>query len=173
MKELRETELKTCSTIIKIAEDSLRNRLPMIQLETDVSTWYIEKRFGRHEPLPWLDNIGTQAELDKYKNRLIDRFGEIPPESEDLMKILPLRWLALKSGIERLILKQGRMIAYLVTDNQSLYYQSNTFGAIINYMSTHPRNCQIKEVNQKRSVVFGNINSIDQAIVILNNIINK
>lgn len=175
MKELRETEFKDVFDDNQDRQED--SYVTDCQIDSDLElmfpTWYIENVSERMSLYRELDNIGTQAELDKYKNRLIDRFGEIPPESEDLMKILPLRWLALKSGIERLILKQGRMIAYLVTDNQSLYYQSNTFGAIINYMSTHPRNCQIKEVNQKRSVVFGNINSIDQAIVILNNIINK
>jgi transcription-repair coupling factor (superfamily II helicase) len=176
MIELREMEFKDLFDE-KEKNDGQYNYVTDCQIESDLEllfpTWYIENVSERMALYRELDNISTPAELEAYKQRLIDRFGKIPPESEDLMKILPLRWNALKLGIERLVLKQGRMIAYLVSDIASPFYQSNTFGDIINYIANHPRNCQIKEVNHKRSVDFGHITSIDKALAILDAILKK
>ena len=144
MIELREMEFKDLFDE-KEKNDGQYNYVTDCQIESDLEllfpTWYIENVSERMALYRELDNISTPAELEAYKQRLIDRFGKIPPESEDLMKILPLRWNALKLGIERLVLKQGRMIAYLVSDIASPFYQSNTFGDIINYIANHPRNC--------------------------------
>ena len=117
-----------------------------------------------------LDSITEQTTLDAFKARLIDRFGAIPQEAEELMKVLPVRWLAIELGIERLIVRRGKMTLYLVSRPDSEYYKSDTFGKIIGYIGRFPRNCRIGETGGKRFVSVEPVNSIDTVLYILNKI---
>ena len=117
-----------------------------------------------------LDSITEQTALDAFKARLIDRFGAIPQEAEELMKVLPVRWLAIELGIERLIVRRGKMTLYLVSRPDSEYYKSDTFGKIIGYIGRFPRNCRIGETGGKRFVSVEPVNSIDTVLYILNKI---
>ena len=117
-----------------------------------------------------LDSITEQTTLDAFKTRLIDRFGTIPQEAEELMKVLPVRWLAIELGIERLIVRRGKMTLYLVSRPGSEYYKSDTFGKIIGYIGRFPRNCRIGETGGKRFVSVEPVNSIDTVLYILNKI---
>ena len=117
-----------------------------------------------------LDSITEQTTLDAFKARLIDRFGAIPQEAEELMKVLPVRWLAIELGIERLIVRRGKMTLYLVSRPDSEYYKSDTFGKIIGYIGRFPRNCRIGETSGKRFVSVEPVNSIDTVLYILNKI---
>ena len=80
--------------------------------------------------------------------------------------VVRLRWLAIRYGVERLIVKNDNMNVYLVTNTMSLYYQSDYFGKILRYMTNHPRQCKLREQNGRRSVVFGGIRTIEQAYAI-------
>lgn len=117
-----------------------------------------------------LDSITEQTALDAFKTRLTDRFGAIPQEAEELMKVLPVRWLAIELGIERLIVRRGKMTLYLVSRPDSEYYKSDTFGKIIGYIGRFPRNCRIGEIGGKRFVSVEPVNSIDTVLYILNKI---
>ena len=117
-----------------------------------------------------LDSITEQTALDAFKARLTDRFGAIPQEAEELMKVLPVRWLAIELGIERLIVRRGKMTLYLVSRPDSEYYKSDTFGKIIGYIGRFPRNCRIGETGGKRFVSVEPVNSIDTVLYILNKI---
>ena len=76
----------------------------------------------------------------------------------------------MRFGVEKLVMKDEKMIAYLVSNVQSGYYQSETFGKILRYMTTHPRRCQLREKNARRSVVFANVQSIEKAAEVFNEI---
>lgn len=84
-----------------------------------------------------------------------------------LLTVVRLRWYAIRYGIEKLVLKNGKMIAYLVSNPMSMYYQSEHFGKILRYMANNPRKCQLREQNQRRSVVFEGIRTIEEAYKIL------
>ncbi len=118
-----------------------------------------------------LDSLTSQRQLDDYRTRLLDRFGQIPTEGEELMHIIQVKWLASQLGVERLILKQQRMILYLVSNNDSLYYQSDVFGNIIHYASWHPRDCQLRD-GEKRSVLIRKVSTVAQALSILNEMLH-
>ena len=79
------------------------------------------------------------------------------------MLIVRLRWLAMRFGVEKLVLKNDQMIAYLVSNLKSPYYQSEEFGRLLQYMARNPRFCKLREQNDKRSVVFMDIKTIDKA----------
>ena len=92
-----------------------------------------------------LDKLELDKDVDAFRARLLDRFGKIPPEGEELIRIVPLRRMAKRMGIEKVFLKAGRMTLYFVSNLESPYYQSEAFGKVINYMAQNPRECNLRE----------------------------
>ena len=99
-----------------------------------------------------LDKLELDRDVEAFKERLVDRFGKIPPEGEELIRIVPLRRLAKRLGVEKAVLKGGKMILYFVSNPDSPYYQSAAFGKIIDYMAKYPRVCNLREQNGRRSI---------------------
>ena len=120
-----------------------------------------------------LDNLKNDEELARYRQRLIDRFGEIPKVADELMNVVPLRRKAKQLGCERLMLKMGRMTMFFVSNPNSPYYQSQAFDSILNYIATDPRRCNIRENNGKRSLVVNDVKSVGEAIVVLEDISSR
>ena len=114
-----------------------------------------------------IDSLTSQAALDTLRTRLEDRFGHIPTEGEQLLAVMPLKWAAMRLGIEKLVLKQGSMRLYLVSNFDSMFYQSPEFGGIIDYVSWHPRETKLRELDGRRSVVVKDVHSVTQALQIL------
>ena len=131
---------------------------------------YIENVSERISLYQELDNLNNESELETFKGKLIDRFGAIPAAGEDLMQALRLRWIAQRLGIEKLVLKGGKMSAFLVSNMNSSYYQSDTFGKLLRYAVNHPRQCQLREQNDKRSIVISNVDCVNKAWNILSEI---
>ena len=117
-----------------------------------------------------LDNLKNDDELARYRQRLIDRFGEIPKVANELMNVVPLRRKAKQLGCERLMLKMGRMTMFFVSNSNSPYYQSQAFDSILNYIASNPRRCNIRENNGKRSLVVNDVKTVEDAIVVLEEI---
>ena len=117
-----------------------------------------------------LDNLKNDDELARYRQRLIDRFGEIPKVANELMNVVPLRRKAKQLGCERLMLKMGRMTMFFVSNSNSPYYQSNAFDSILNYIASNPRRCNIRENNGKRSLVVNDVKTVEDAIVVFEEI---
>jgi transcription-repair coupling factor (superfamily II helicase) len=117
-----------------------------------------------------LDNLAGSNHLDNdleaYRKRLIDRFGAIPEVAEELIDVVPLRVLGKQLGVEKLMLKQGKMFLYFVSIPDSPYYQSEAFGKVIDYMTKNVRRCNLREANGKRSMVVTNIPSVASALTI-------
>ncbi|MBR3716830.1 MAG: transcription-repair coupling factor, partial [Bacteroidaceae bacterium] len=114
-----------------------------------------------------LDGLQDDAQVAAFKARLIDRFGPIPQETEELLGIVPLRRMAARLGIEKVMLKGGQMALYLVSNAQSPYYQSTTFGKLIAYMMKYTRRCDLREKNGKRSMVVKLVASVAEALAVL------
>lgn len=117
-----------------------------------------------------LDNIERDEELEAYRQRLIDRFGPVPRQGEELMLVVPLRRVGRRLGCEKIILRQGRMQMQFVSNTQSAFYQSAAFERVINYIGYHPRRCNLKEKNGKRSMVVSQVASVKEAVEILKDI---
>ena len=117
-----------------------------------------------------LDNLAGSNHLDNdleaYRKRLIDRFGAIPDVAEELIRVVPLRVYGKQLGVEKIMLKQGHMYLYFVSNPDSPYFQSEAFGRILNYVSNHPRRCNFREANGKRSVVISPVASVGDALTI-------
>lgn len=119
-----------------------------------------------------LDKLELDKDVEAFKARLVDRFGKIPPEGEELIRIVPLRRMAKRMGIEKVILKLERMTLYFVSNLESPYYQSEAFGKIINYMSQNPRICNLREQNGKRSIVIKDVKDVQTAVRIMQEIVS-
>ena len=123
-----------------------------------------------------LDNLASrndlEASLEAYRSRLRDRFGAIPPVAEELISVVPLRACGKHLGVEKVMLKQGKMYLYFVSIPDSPYYQSEAFGRVLEYMTRHVRRCNLREVNGKRSMVVDKVPSVAEALTVCQQILS-
>ena len=117
-----------------------------------------------------LDNLNTDDELKRYRDRLTDRFGKVPPQAEELMRVVPLRRIGKQLGIEKIMLKQGRMSLFFVSNPNSPFYQSEAFDRILNFVAANPRRCNFREQNGRRSMTISDVASVGAALTLLNTI---
>ena len=114
-----------------------------------------------------LDSLSTDEQIADFRKRMEDRFGPLPPEGEELLRIVPLRALGRKAGAERLMLKNRRMTLYFVSNPDSAYYRSDTFGHLIDYATNHYHRCRIDESAGRRRMTVGDVPSVELALVTL------
>jgi transcription-repair coupling factor (superfamily II helicase) len=119
-----------------------------------------------------MDSMEEDEQIEPFRARLIDRFGQIPWEAEELIRIVLLRHRAKKLGIERITLKVGKMILHLMKDQESTYYQSEAFDKLLRYVSTQYRYVQLREINGKRSVAISGMDTVVKAVAVLDDILN-
>ena len=117
-----------------------------------------------------LDNIESDQELEAYRRRLEDRFGSVPHEGEELMRVVSLRRIGKRLGCEKIILKQGRMQMQFVSNNASAYYQSAAFDACLAFIASNPHRCNLKEVKGRRLMIVADVASVGDAVDILRSI---
>lgn len=120
-----------------------------------------------------LDNISNDQDLDNYRARLVDRFGPVPHEGEELMQVVPLRRLGKRLGCEKIILRQGQMRMQFVSNPDSAYYKSKAFENVLNYVASNARQCNLKEISGKRMMVVQNITTVDDAVKALRVMLNE
>ncbi|MBQ9144372.1 MAG: DEAD/DEAH box helicase, partial [Paludibacteraceae bacterium] len=147
------------------------------QLESDLTLGfpptYIENIAERISLYRELDSLSDEDALLAYQKRLIDRFGQLPEEAEQLLNVVRLRWLCCKLGIEKVILKQERLSLYFTTKSEK-YWQSDTFGKIIEFIYSRPQRCRMVEDKDrqgkptgKRYAVIQQVKTITGALTIL------
>lgn len=145
-----------------------------VQIESDLEllfpATYIPNDSERITLYRELDNMERESDVFKFIERLEDRFGKVPPEGRELIMVVRLRSLAKSLGIEKVVLKGGRMSLFLISNVDSPYYQSKAFDKLLNYIQQYPRNCELKERNGKRSVSIKNIPNVETACMVLGEI---
>lgn len=114
-----------------------------------------------------LDGMENENEIAAYRTRLEDRFGAIPQEAEELIRLVSLRRRAKDLGIERIFLKGGKMALFFVSDPESAYYSSAVFDSVINYAMAHPATCRMREQDNKRSMLVDNIGNVGEGVAVL------
>jgi transcription-repair coupling factor (mfd) len=118
-----------------------------------------------------LDSLNLDKEVMAFRGRLEDRFGPIPPETEELLRIVPLKRLAARLGAEKVFLKAGRMTLFFVSNPDSPFFQSTAFGKVIAYMMAYTRRCELREPNGKRSMVIKSVENVETAVSVLQEMI--
>ncbi|GIM52781.1 transcription-repair-coupling factor [Capnocytophaga cynodegmi] len=118
-----------------------------------------------------LSNISSEADLLTYEKNLIDRFGQLPPQAVDLLNSVRLKWFATKMGIEKLVMKNGKMTGYFISDQESPFYQSSRFQKVLQFVQRHPDRCKMQEKETRNGLrlllTFEGIISIDKALNIM------
>ena len=118
-----------------------------------------------------LSNLKNEAELAQYEYRLTDRFGPLPPQAKDLLNSVRIKWLATQMGIERLVMKQGKMIGYFIADQQSKFYQSGAFQRVLDFVQCNTDKCHLTEKETRNGlrliITFDQITTIDKALRII------
>jgi transcription-repair coupling factor (superfamily II helicase) len=145
--------------------------VPDCQIETDFATLipetYVKNISERLSLYTRLDNIETETELKNFEKEVLDRFGPLPGEVKDLLKMVRLRWNAEGLQLEKLTLKSNTMKGYFVTSQNDAFFQSPKFGKVIDYVKQHPRQSSLKDQKGKLILICENVLSIDQAQMIL------
>ena len=114
-----------------------------------------------------LDSMEREQDIQRFRDRLQDRFGQIPKQADELIRLVTLRRMGRELGIEKIYLKAGRMSLFFVANPDSPYYESEAFGAILAYAAQNPMLCRLREEGTKRSLQVSDVKDIDSAIGIL------
>ena len=137
-------------------------------IETDLEVLlpddYVSNISERLQLYKELNDLVSEEELDGYRERLIDRFGPIPQATQELVKTITLRRMAKEFGIEKLVLKQGRMVCYFSSNKDNPFFKSENFNRLILYVQNHPRTVHMRETVDRLSLVCDNVDSIQSAI---------
>ena len=117
-----------------------------------------------------LDSMERETDIQRFRERLQDRFGQIPKQALELIRLVTLRRIGREFGIERIFLKAGRMSLFFVSNPDSPYYESNAFGSILAYAAQNPLTCRLREEGSKRSLSIINVPDVENAISILQSV---
>lgn len=149
-----------------------------IQIDTDFEILfpdeYINNITERLNLYNELNLIKDEANLVLFEQKLIDRFGPLPKPAVALLNSVRLKWKATAMGIEKVVIKQGKMIGYFIGDQQSNFYQSNRFMKVLQYVQQNGNVCKMKEKQTKSGLrlllTFENVKTITRALELLNGI---
>ncbi|MCJ0741566.1 transcription-repair coupling factor [Pedobacter montanisoli] len=141
------------------------------QVDTDLELHfpddYITSITERYNLYTELSKLEHEKDLLAFEQQLRDRFGPIPQQVTDMVKVLRLQWIAKKLGFEKVSFKKNILRGYFIADKQSKYFDSEVFNKILAFAQMHPRLCNLKEVKNTLRISFDNINSIDEAVEML------
>ncbi|RVT80072.1 transcription-repair coupling factor [Flavobacterium sufflavum] len=173
IEELKENEFKDLYPVENDIET--KEYVKDLQIDTDFellfSDEYINNISERLNLYNELSAIKNEEELVVFQNKLIDRFGPLPPRANALMNSIRIKWVATRVGIEKLVMKQGKMIGYFVSDQQSDFYQSNRFHKVLQFVQKHPSLCKMKEKQTANGLrlllTFDNVKSTRRALELM------
>ena len=110
-----------------------------------------------------LDHLDRDEEVEAFRQRMIDRFGPIPQEGDELIHVVGLRRVGKLLGCEKILLKGGAMQLQFVSNVDSPFYRSQMFSRVIAYATSHIQDCALKEKNNKRILRISHVKSVEQA----------
>lgn len=163
--ELYENEVKGDGTISGeqfVDECQVESDLELL-LPADYVTGSSERMLLYRE----LDRLTLDKEVEAFRSRLEDRFGPVPLETQELLRIVPLRRLSARLGVEKIFLKAGRMTLFFINNADSPYYQSTAFGKLIDYMMKYTRRCDLRDQKGRRSMVVKDVPNVETAVSVL------
>ncbi|MBP1645595.1 MAG: transcription-repair coupling factor [Bacteroidetes bacterium] len=176
IEELKHTEFKELFKEEEMQTLSEGTLAKECNIETDLEVLipdsYVSSTVERLNLYKELDSLSTPNELQEFASQIKDRFGPIPEQTLELIETIKLRQKAREMGIEKLVLKRDRMIATIAFERGSSYFESPTFTNILLFAQAYPNILQLKESEEKLSIVFSPIKSISQALKTLSQITN-
>ncbi|MBM6498269.1 transcription-repair coupling factor [Flavobacterium macrobrachii] len=173
IEELKENEFKDLYETDTDVET--KEYVKDLQIDTDFELLFPDEYINNvTERLALYNELGackTEEELVSYENKLIDRFGPLPKEAKALLNSIRIKWIATKIGIERIVMKQGKLIGYFIADQQSDYYTSKRFTNVLRFVQQQGNLCKMKEKETKNGLrlllTFENVKSINKALELM------
>ena len=178
--ELRETTFVEPSDdrtkeAVQVKEEKSKSYVSDFQIDTDLEIMfpdeYISNISERIRLYKELNEINNEESIQIFEKKLIDRFGKLPYQASDLLDIVRLKWIAVRLGMEKILLKNNLLIANFVSDPNSGFYRSQMFISIMNYVNRFPKQMTVKQKESKLSLTIREIKSVKSATRILNNIL--
>ncbi len=164
--ELKETEFQDI-----FDKEEEKTYVTDCTIETDMEVRfpadYINSTQERVSLYSELDRTKTEEALMKFTDHLIDRFGPIPKQVNDLLNTVRLRWIAKDLGFEKILLRHHNMTAYFVSNQESRYFESATFQKVMQYIMSHPKRTAVKEANDKLQLTVKEVSTVTQALELL------
>ena len=164
--ELKETEFQDI-----FDKEEEQSYVADCTIETDMEVRfpadYINSTQERVSLYSELDRTKTEEALMQFTEHLIDRFGPIPKQVNDLLNTVRLRWIAKDLGFEKILLRHHNMTAYFVSNQASKYYESSTYMQIMQYIMSHPKRTALKETNDKLQLTVKEVETVTQALELL------
>ncbi len=164
--ELKETEFQDI-----FDKEEEKTYVTDCTIETDMEVRfpadYINSTQERVSLYSELDRTKTEEALMRFTDHLIDRFGPIPKQVNDLLNTVRLRWIAKDLGFEKILLRHHNMTAYFVSNPESKYFESATFQKNMQYVMTHPKRTALKETNDKLQLTVKEVSTVTQALELL------
>jgi transcription-repair coupling factor (superfamily II helicase) len=165
IEELKENEFKDLFT--ERTTDNLIHFVKDCILETDLEVRipddYVNNVSERLSLYQEMDNLKSEKELIEFSDHLIDRFGPLPVEVKELIISFRLRWIAEELGLERLVIKSGKMIGYFISDAQSPFFETDAFTRVLAYIQKNPTAYKLSEKNDRLRIIFENVLHIKDA----------
>jgi transcription-repair coupling factor (superfamily II helicase) len=165
IEELRENEFK--ELFDERTTDSMLQFVKDCNMETDLEVRipddYVNNVAERLSLYQEMDNLQDEESLEKFANTLIDRFGPLPRQVKELVLSFKLRWLAEELGIERLVIKSGKMVGYFLANPQSPYFETEAFQTLLQNALKLGDKCRLAEQNGRLRIVFTGIGHIRDA----------
>ncbi|WP_064965506.1 transcription-repair coupling factor [Tenacibaculum ovolyticum] len=173
--ELKENEFKD---LYPVDENIPKEYVKEVQIDTDFEILfpddYVNSVTERLSLYNKLGSLTKEEELVEFENQITDRFGEYPTQVQDLLDSVRIKWFAKELGLEKIILKQKRMIGYFVSDQQSGFYQTEGFTKMLKYVQRNSKSCVMKEKKTKNGlrllITFIRIDSVNTALKVLQKI---
>ncbi|MEM0542254.1 transcription-repair coupling factor [Flavobacterium sp. j3] len=170
IEELKENEFK--ELYHDDNDDDTKEYVKDLQIDTDFELLFPDEYVNSiSERLNLYNELGTikdEEGLLSYETKLIDRFGPLPKEAKSLLNSIRIKWIATQMGIERLVMKQGKLIGYFVSDQQSAYYNSKQFRQMLQFVQQHGNICKMKEKETKNGlrllITFDHVKTISRAL---------
>ena len=154
--------------------DREETKIPDTTIDTDLEVLipdsYIAVTAEKIRLYKELNSITDEKALSRFTAELIDRFGPLPEQVEQLIYIVRLRWLSMRLGMERVVLKNGMMIAYFVANQLSGYYKSDKFASILRFLQSQGGKFRMKEQSGRLYMTVENIPTIEKAYNVLRSI---
>ena len=176
IQELKEKEFKE---LYETTDTEFKNRafVKEVTIDTDFEILfpddYVNNITERLNLYTKLNEIKDQAGLEAFQKTLEDRFGELPSQVISLFDSVRIKWIAIKMGIERVIIKQDRFIGYFISDQQSDFYQTQGFSKVLDFAQNNASNVKIKEKNTRGGLrlllTIENVSSISKVLDMLEN----
>lgn len=169
IEELKEDEFKE---LYETMEGTDRAFVKETQIDSDFELLfpddYINNITERLNLYTQLNGVKDEDGLQKFEAQLVDRFGELPIQAVDLLNSVRIKWIARSIGLEKIVMKKGKLIGYFIADQQSDFYQSPTFTMILQFVQAHTDRCRMKEKQTRNGLrlllVFERITSVTKAL---------